>query len=139
MSNWTAAGIQEMLASPQPLQLFGCVSLLLQRQARNGRYIQIKSHPHPAKNPVLNSSGVLCKALLLKTNSLSLFTAQVPASPLVTCLRQPQRRLLEKEEYYASVLERQAQTHIATLNLEQMCHIFYLKRATDSYTGYTAK
>ena len=30
--------------------------------------------------------------------------------PHVTCLHLPQRQLLEKEEYYASILERQAGT-----------------------------
>ena len=37
--------IQEMLASPQSLLLCGCVHLLLERQARNGRYFQSKSPP----------------------------------------------------------------------------------------------
>ena len=58
--------------------------------------------------PVLNSYGVQCKALILKTNSMPLFTAQLRASRHVTCLCLPQKRLLEKEEYYASVLERQS-------------------------------
>ena len=41
----------------------------------NGGYFQIESLP--TKNPVLNSNGVQCKAFILKTNSLSLFTAQL--------------------------------------------------------------
>ena len=41
---------------------------------------------------------------------MSLFTAQLRALRHVTCLRLPQRQLLEKEEYYVSVLERQAGT-----------------------------
>ena len=41
---------------------------------------------------------------------MSLFTAQLRASRHVTCLHLPQRRLLEKEDYYALVLERQAGT-----------------------------
>ena len=58
----------------------------------------------PAKNPVLNSSGVQCKTLILKTTSLSLFTAQLELH--VTSHVYAQRRVLDKEEYYASVLER---------------------------------
>ena len=53
-----------------------------------------------------------------------MFTAQLRASGHVRCLRLPQRRLLEMEEYNASVLERQA-----ALTLEQICCLFYLKRA----------
>ena len=64
-----------------------------------------------AKNPVLNSNGVQFKAVILKTNSMSLFIAQLQASRHVTRLRLPQRRLLEKEKYYASVLDRLAHCH----------------------------
>ena len=60
---------------------------------------------------------------------MSLFTAQLRASHHITCLRLPQRRLLGKEEYYALVLERQAGT-LPPLTLEQMCRLFYLKRAS---------
>ena len=47
MSNWTAAEIQEMLASPRSLQLSSLSACCC----------------------CLNSSGVKCKALILKTNS----------------------------------------------------------------------
>ena len=69
---------------------------------------------------------------------MSLFTAQLRASRHVTCLRLPQRWLLEKEEYYASVLERQAGT-LLPLPLEQMCHLFYLKRATVNPSVLSSK
>ena len=62
----------------------------------------------PAKNPVLHSNGVQCEALILKTNSLSLFTAQLCASCLHMFTPTPVAAswcLLEKEEYYASLLE----------------------------------
>ena len=48
MSNWTATEIQEILASPRSLELFRCVRLLLCRQAKNGRYFQIKKHSQTA-------------------------------------------------------------------------------------------
>ena len=75
---------------------------------------KLKAH---AKNPVLNSNGVQRKAHILKTISLSLFTAQLRASCHVTCLRLPQWRLLEKEEYYALILERQGSTFLSLTQL----------------------
>ena len=62
---------------------------------------------------------------------LLLFTAQLCASHHVTCLHLPRWRVLKKMEYYASLLERQGST------LEQMCHLFYQKRATVSCTAFT--
>ena len=63
---------------------------------------------------------------------MSLFTAQLRASRHVTCLRLPQKRLLEKEEHYTSDLERQAGI-LPPLPLEQMCRLFYLNRANVEF------
>ena len=53
----------------------------------------------PTKNPALNSNGVQCKALILKTN-LTCFTSH-------HMFTYPSSGFLEKKEYYASFLERQ--------------------------------
>ena len=62
-----------MLASPRSL------SLSWLSVCTNSRRFQIKSPP--AKSPALNSNGVQCKALALKTNSTCFMSA-------VWCLRQ---------------------------------------------------
>ena len=62
--------------------------------------------------------GVQCKALILKTNSLS----QLVTPTLVVAFGK------------GGILRlcfRKTRQHIATLNLKQMCHLFYLKRASD--------
>ena len=87
----------------------------------------------PTKNPVLNSDVVHVKLLFWRQKLLLPFTAQLCASRHVTCFRLPQWQLLEKEEYYASILERQA------LTLEQMCRLFYLKRASETTWGHILK
>ena len=74
------------------------------------------------------SNGVQCKALILKSNSLSPFTAQLRASRHVTCLRLPQRAFGK-----GGILRlhfRKTGRDIAVFTLQQMCRLFYLKRAT---------
>ena len=82
------------------------------------------------QNPVLNSNGVQCKALILKTNFLSLFTAQLRASRHVTCLCLPRWRLLEKEEYDNSLLERKGRT-LPPLPWSKCAAYLDLKRASN--------
>ena len=88
MGNWTAAEIQEM---QRLLGLFSCLVVLACCCVGKPGTVPTFKLKAPAKNPVLNANGVQYKALILKTNSLLLFTAQLRASCHVTCLRLPQR------------------------------------------------
>ena len=85
----------------------------------------------------LNSNGVQCKALILKTN---------------LCHRsQPKFELQVMSHVYAYLRDgfwkrrnitlgfRKTGRHIAALTLEQMCRLFYLKRATLTVFGNKEK
>ena len=88
--------------------------------------------PPPAKSPVLNSDGVRCKALILKTNT-TCFTVhtELRASRHVTCLRLPQWRFFGKDGILHLPF-RQTRRHIAALTLMQMRRLFYLKESSDT-------
>ena len=69
-----------------------------------------------------------CKALILKTNSLSLFTAQLQASGHVFT---PTSEAAFGKGGTLRLGFRKTGRHIAALTLEQMCRLFYLKRANE--------
>ena len=69
------------------------------------------------------------KLLFWRQICCQLFTAQLRASRHITCLRLPQRAFGK-----GGILRlgfRKTGRHIAALTLEQMCCLFYLKRAYD--------
>ena len=77
-------------------------------------------------NPVLNPNGVQCKALILKTNSLSLFTAQLHASRHMFT---PTPKAAFGKGGILRLRFRKTRQQIAAFTLEQMCRLFYLKMA----------
>ena len=61
---------------------------------------------------------------------MSPFTAQLGASHHVTCLRRPQRAFGKGGILHLGF--RKTGRHIAAFTLEQMCHLFCLKRALET-------
>ena len=70
----------QLLRCTRFLGLCSCLVVLACCCVGKLRTVATFKHKPPAKNSVLNSNGVQCKALILKTNLLSWFTAKLWAS-----------------------------------------------------------
>ena len=99
---------------------------MLCRQAKDGHYFQIKSPP--LRTQFYTPMG--CNVKLLFWRQMCCHCSQPNYKPHVTSrLHLSQWRLLEKEEYYTSVLERQAGT-LPSLPWSKCAAFFCLKRAS---------